>query len=466
MRRWNSLIITLGLAGSFGVAFAAGRLLRAPQPTSTVTNVRASGTQVAELPAATLPGTATDASPGAEPETQGFSLFETVYGLVRSQYVDNLPDKNKMAHGAVRAMLSSLDDPHTTFVEASSRQLMEQEGKGILGGIGAALTIRGAKQDGFTDYRVTVVAPIAGSPAAAAGLKPGDTVQKVDGRYVFGHSPLLAYNRILQRWQDRDVTDEEVEKVRKSTKARIENGMPYRDAELLLRGDRGAVKSDAAKEVAKKDRFNLTVLRAGKSIDVPVTLSQTKVEAVSVQPVNASTVLLKIPFFGETAGKDVRAALAGATGKNVIVDLRGNPGGDIDAGQAVAGALVGPGAFCVEIGQKGARQTIKTTGNAMKLGKVAVLTDRGTASVSEALTLCLVERRQAAVVGQTTFGDGLLQGLYTLDDGSGFTLNVGTLTGKTSGWAGKGLVPTIAIPATTAQPAVIAKAVQALGGGK
>lgn len=466
MRRWNSLIITLGLAGSFGVAFAAGRLLRAPQPTSTVTNVRASGTQVAELPAATLPGTATDASPGAEVETQGFSLFETVYGLVRSQYVDNLPDKNKMAHGAVRAMLSSLDDPHTTFVEASSRQLMEQEGKGILGGIGAALTIRGAKQDGFTDYRVTVVAPIAGSPAAAAGLKPGDTVQKVDGRYVFGHSPLLAYNRILQRWQDRDVTDEEVEKVRKSTKARIENGMPYRDAELLLRGDRGAVKSDAAKEVAKKDRFNLTVLRSGKSIDVPVTLSQTKVEAVSVQPVNASTVLLKIPFFGETAGKDVRAALAGSAGKNVIVDLRGNPGGDIDAGQAVAGALVGPGAFCVEIGQKGARQTLKTTGNAMKLGKVAVLTDRGTASVSEALTLCLVERRQAAVVGQTTFGDGLLQGLYTLDDGSGFTLNVGTLTGKTKGWAGKGLVPTIAIPATTAQPAVIAKAVQALGGGK
>ncbi|MFM7189160.1 MAG: S41 family peptidase [Armatimonadota bacterium] len=466
MRRWNSLIITLGLAGSFGVAFAAGRLLRAPQSQATLPNVRAAGTQVAELPATTLPGTATDASPGAEPETQGFSLFETVYGLVRSQYVDNLPDKNKMAHGAVRAMLSSLDDPHSTFVEASSRQLIEQEGKGILGGIGAALTIRGAKQDGFTDYRVTVVAPVAGSPAAAAGLKPGDTVQKVDGRYVFGHSPLLAYNRILQRWQDRDVTDEEVEQVRKSTKARIENGMPFRDAELLLRGDRGAVKSDAAKAVAKKDRFSLTVLRAGKSIDVPVTLSQTKVEPVSVQPVNASTVLLKIPFFGETAGKDVRAALAGAAGKNVIVDLRGNPGGDIDAGQAVAGALVGPGAFCVEIGPKGSRQTLKTTGNAIKLGKIAVLTDRGTASVSEALTLCLVERRSAPVVGQTTFGDGLLQGLYTLDDGSGFTLNVGTLTGKTNGWVGKGLVPTVAIPATTAQAAVIAKAVQALGGGK
>lgn len=466
MRRWNSLIITLGLAGSFGVAFAAGRLLRTPQPAPKVANIRASGTQVAEVTAPTIPGTATDASPGAEPETQGFSLFETVYGLVRSQYVDTLPDKNKMAHGAVRAMLSSLDDPHSTFVEASSRQLMEQEGKGILGGIGAALTIRGAKQDGFTDYRVTVVAPIAGSPAAAAGLKPGDTVQKVDGRYVFGHSPLLAYNRILQRWQDRDVTDEEVEKVRKSTKARIENGMPYRDAELLLRGDRGAVKSDAAKEVAKKERFSITVLRAGKSIDVPVTLSQTKVEPVTVQPVNASTVLLRIPFFSETAGKDVRAALAGAAGKNVIVDLRGNPGGDIDAGQSVAGALAGPGAFCVEIGQKGARQTVKTTGNAIKVGKVAVLTDRGTASVSEALTLCLAERRQAVVIGQTTFGDGLLQGLYTLDDGSGFTLNVGTLTGKTKGWAGVGLAPSIAIPATTAPAAVIAKAAQALGGGK
>ena len=173
MRRWNSLIITLGLAGSFGVAFAAGRLLRAPQPTTAISNVRATGTQVAELPAVTLPGNATDASPGA-PESQGFSLFETVYGLVRSQFVDNLPDKNKMAHGAVRAMLSSLDDPHSTFVESSSRQLMEQEGKGILNGIGAALTIRGVKQDGFTDYRVTVVAPIAGSPAAIAGLKPGD----------------------------------------------------------------------------------------------------------------------------------------------------------------------------------------------------------------------------------------------------------------------------------------------------
>ena len=206
MRRWNSLIITLGLAGSFGVAFAAGRLLRAPQPTATVTNVRASGTQVAELPAATMPGTATDASPGAEVETQGFSLFETVYGLVRSQYVDNLPDKNKMAHGAVRAMLSSLDDPHTTFVEASSRQLMEQEGKGILGGIGAALTIRGAKQDGFTDYRVTVVAPIAGSLAAAAGLKPGDTVPKVAGRCVYGQRPVPPSHRSFRRCYGRDLS--------------------------------------------------------------------------------------------------------------------------------------------------------------------------------------------------------------------------------------------------------------------
>lgn len=95
-----------------------------------------------------------------------------------------------------------------------------------------------------------------------------------------------------------------------------------------------------------------------------------------------------------------------------------------------------------------------------------MLTDRGTASVSEALTLCLAERRQAVVIGQTTFGDGLLQGLYTLDDGSGFTLNVGTLTGKTKGWAGVGLAPTIAIPATTAPAAVIAKAAQVLGGGK
>ena len=92
MRRWNSLIITLGLAGSFGVAFAAGRLLRTPQPAPKVANIRASGTQVAEVTAPTIPGTATDASPGAEPETQGFSLFETVYGLVRSQYVDTLPD--------------------------------------------------------------------------------------------------------------------------------------------------------------------------------------------------------------------------------------------------------------------------------------------------------------------------------------------------------------------------------------
>lgn len=466
MRRWNSLIITLGLAGSFGVAFAAGRLLRAPQPTTAISNTRAAGTQVAELPAVTLPGTATDTSPGAEPETQGFSLFETVYGLVRSQFVDNLPDKNKMAHGAVRAMLSSLDDPHSTFIEVSSRQLIEQEGKGILSGIGAALTIRGVKQDGFTDFRVMVIAPIAGSPAALAGLKPGDAVQKVDGRYVFGHSPLLAYNRILQRWQDRDVTDEEVEKVRKSTKARIENGMAYRDAELLLRGDRSAVKSDAAKAVAKKDRFTITVLRAGKSIDVPVTLTQTKVEPVSVQPINVSTVLLRIPFFGVTAGKDVRAALAGSTGKNVIVDLRGNPGGDIEAGQSVAGALAGPGAFCVEIGQKGARRTFKTTGNALKIGKIAVLTDRGTASVSEALTLCMIERRQAPVVGQTTFGDGLLQGLYTLDDGSGFTLNVGTLAGKSRGWAGTGLIPTVAVSAAVAPAAVVTKAVQALGGGK
>ena len=467
MRRLPTIAITLSLVASFGVAYAAGQWLRT-KPTGSVMRPPINrGTQVAEATDPRLSLAVANPVSGAESVPQaGFSLFETVYGLVRTEYVDALPDKSKMAHGAVKALVASLEDPNSSFVDASQRKLLERESTGILAGIGAALSVRARKVDGFTDYRVVVIDPLPGSPAEAAGIKSGDVVLRIDGKYVFGHSPLLAYNRVLQRWQDRDISDEEVEKARKSTKDRIEGGMPFKDAELLLRGDKLGVRSDAAKQVAKKERVRLTVERDGKSVDVQVTFGETKVPSATMTPLNASTVLLKIPYFSASAGKDVRTALTAAAGKKLVIDLRGNPGGDVDAGKAVAGAILGPGIFCAEIGPRGVRKIVKTTGGVIKTGPVVVLVDRGTASVAEALTACLVERRQVTVVGQTTFGDGALQGVYTLDDGTGFTLTVGILTGNKTAWPGKGITPSVLMPATTPPAAVLNKAVLLLGGAK
>jgi C-terminal processing protease CtpA/Prc len=227
--------------------------------------------------------------------------FESVYGLVEDHYVDQLPDDTKMSRGAVRGMISSLNDPNSFFLEPEQRALFEAEAHGRFAGIGAVTSIKGQKKDGYTEYKIVVIDPLPGSPAAKAGLKSGDTITHVDGKWVLGSDPFLKVNKLYQKIRDRDSDNEdEFRKEYEVARKRVLGGIGLLPAQMLLR------KGTTEKRV-------LTVQRPGAA--APLTISMTNA-LTEVTPVTISTAangkatVLKINLFTEKTVPEVKAALA------------------------------------------------------------------------------------------------------------------------------------------------------------
>ena len=280
----------------------------------------------------------------------------------------------KDAYEAIRGMLGTLDDPYTRFLDPREFKEMQIDTSGELSGVGIQLSLDKDTKE------LVVVSPIEGSPASRAGVQPKDVIISIDGR---------------------------------NTK-----GMTTEDAVKLIRGKAGTT-------------VKLVLRRKGQNIDVPLTRELIELHAVNhqinVAPDGTKIGYIRLKQFNANATKDMRAALRELEASGVqgyILDLRSNPGGLLMASIDIARQWLNEGVIVSTKTRDGIQDVRKATGRALTNKPMVVLVNEGSASASEILSGALQDNKRAVLVGQKTFGKGLVQSVRGLSDGSGMTVTI------------------------------------------
>ena len=279
------------------------------------------------------------------------------------------------SYEAIRGMLASLDDPYTRFLDPKEFKEMQIDTSGELRGVGIQLSLDKETKE------LIVVAPIEGTPASRAGVQPKDVIVTIDG---------------------------------KSTQ-----GMNTEDAVKLIRGPEGS-------------QVVLGLRRQGTVINVSLKRARIEINAVSkslnTSPDGRTKVgYIRLKQFNANASKEMRAAIkehesSGAQG--YVLDLRSNPGGLLEASIDIARQWLDEGTIVSTRTREGIRDVRRATGNAITDKPMVVLIDQGSASASEILSGALQQNQRAQLIGQKTFGKGLVQAVRGLADGSGMTVTV------------------------------------------
>ena len=302
-------------------------------------------------------------------------------------------DDTKMYFGAMKGLVSSVGDPFTRFVEPKELEEENLEMEGEYGGLGIYITSR--------EGRTIVIAPIENTPADRAGLKPLDEIVKVDDKNVIG------------------MTSDEVVK--------------------LLRGPAG---ESVTIGVRRKNEEKMLEFKIVREI--------IKIKTVRLEMLGGQIAYVKINQFNLKTDAELEAVLKTAKArkaKGVLLDLRNNPGGLLNACVDVTSQFINGG---VVVGMKGRFEKANDTlyavqGRATKLPVVA-LVNEGSASAAEILAGALKDHKRAAIVGTKTFGKGSVQSLFNLPDNSGIYITIARYT-TPSGFVidHKGLEPNVKV---------------------
>ncbi len=298
---------------------------------------------------------------------------------VRRQFVNRKFNSREDTYTAIRAMLATLDDPFTRFLEPDKFKSMQTSNAGELTGVGLQIAVD------ESDERVTVIAPIEGSPADLAGVRSRDRIVAIDNISTKG----LTLDECATRM--RGAIGSEVKLTLERPTA---NGKDFEKIAVSLKRDRIAVTPIIAKLNQEEDH---------------------KVGYIRLNQFNgnAATDMAKAIKNLEQSGAD-----------RYVLDLRGNPGGLLDAGIQIARMWIPEGTVVYTVDRHGIQESFGATDEALTTDPLIVLTDGGTASASEVLAGALQDNARAQLVGTKTFGKGLIQSLYELEDGSGLAVTI------------------------------------------
>jgi len=352
------------------------------------------------------------------------SLFWQVWDKLGESYLikENLKPQ-EMVWGAIKGMTASLGDPYTVFLPPEDNQSTKEELNGAFEGVGIEL--------GFKDKTLAVVAPLAGMPAEAAGIKAGDYILHIKDEL---------------KGVDVDTID-----------------MSLPEAVKFIRGKKGT-------EVA------LTVLHEGETETKVIKVKRDTIVIKSValewQGENKDVAWLKLSRFGDRTQSEwdeaVSEILKHKQLKGIILDLRNNPGGYLKGSVALASEFLKTGQIVVkQESAKGETETYSVT----KAGKLltqplVVLVNKGSASSSEILSGALRDNQRAKIIGEKTFGKGTIQEALDVAEGAGLHVTTAKWLLPSGQWVNetKGITPEIEVQDNkeTAKDEVMEKAMENL----
>ena len=341
------------------------------------------------------------ATPGTEqPEgvlpLKELRIFVDVFNEIRTSYVEEVDDRT-LLESAIKGMLNGLD-PHSTYLDKDSFADLRENTTGEFGGVGLEV---GVDSGGF----VRVISPIDDTPAKAAGIESGDLIIRLDGKSV--------------------------------------KGLDLGEAVNLMRGPKGS-------------KIELTIVREGKPgpFDVSLERDVIKVQSVRGRLLEADFGYLRVAQFQNETGPDMQKTIASLSKQNskplrgVVLDLRNNPGGVLQASVDVADAFLEQGLIVYTEGRiESARSSFSATPDDQLNGApMVVLINGGSASASEIVAGALQDHHRAIVVGTDSFGKGSVQTVLPLGEERGIKLTTAryyTPSGRSI--QAQGIVPDIVV---------------------
>lgn len=295
-----------------------------------------------------------------------FAPFWEAWNLVHDQYVNQPVDDTVLMQGAIRGMMEAVGDDYTYYMDPKAHEMESTSLSGEYQGIGAYVDTQG-------DY-LTIVSPLEGSPAKAAGLRPGDQIIAIDGEDMTGVAPEEARQKVL--------------------------------------GEAGTTVVLTIQREGESEPLEYSIVRA--RITVPSVTGEMRDDGIAYIDINQ---------FGDNTTAQLRDKLDELLAQNpkgIILDLRFNPGGYLITSVEVMSEFIDEGVVLIEQYGDGTRDTYNALGNGRATDlPIVVLINEGSASASEIVAGALQDYGRAKLVGVQSFGKGSVQVVSPLSNEQG-----------------------------------------------